>query len=181
MMRFFNNFSTTSSNSIYERNWNIYVKYFLPVVLIFFSWILILNIVELNYQKENLNNISGTIINIKEIQTRNSRRNQDFELRIQLNSFQKYFRITNNFKYQNIEKKLKIGDEIKIYYRPNYYVLFGFGKQTDIYELEYKNEILFNIAERKTNSKGSIKISLVAVLIFGSVYYFAKRKIRNER
>ena len=135
----------------------------------------------MNYQKENLNNISGTIINIKEIQTRNSRRNQDFELRIQLNNYKKYFRITDNFKYQNIEKKLKIGDEIKIYYRPDYYVLFGFGKQTDIYELEYKYGTLFNISERKRNSKGLIKIGLIAVLIFGSVYYFAKRKIKNGK
>lgn len=139
------------------------------------------NWIELNYQKENLNNISGTIINIKEIQTRNSRRNQDFELRIQLNNYKKYFRITDNFKYQNIEKKLKIGDEIKIYYRPDYYVLFGFGKQTDIYELEYKYGTLFNISERKRNSKGLIKIGLIAVLIFGSVYYFAKRKIKNGK
>ena len=164
---------------IYVKRWNRFVIYFLPIVLIFFSWIIIGNLIELNYQKENLNNISGQIINIKEIQTRNSRRNQDFELRIQLNSFRKYFRITDNFKYQNIEKKLKIGDEVKIYYRPNYYVLFGFGKQTDVYQLEYKNETLFNISERKRNSKGLIKISLVSVLIFGSVYYFAKRKIRS--
>ena len=168
-------------NWIYVERWNRYVIYFLPFVIVFFSWTIIGNIIELNYQKENLNNISGTIINIKEIQTINSRKNQDYELRIQLNSFQKHFRITDNFKYQNIETKLKIGDEIKIYYRPNYYVLFGFGKQTDIYELEYKSETLFSISERKKNSKGLIKISLIAVLIFGSVYYFAKRKIRNEK
>ena len=166
---------------IYVERWNRYVIYFLPFVIIFFSWTIIGNLIELNYQKENLNNISGTIININEIQTRNSRRNQDFELRIQLNNYKKYFRITDNFKYQNIEKKLKIGDEIKIYYRPDYYVLFGFGKQTDIYELEYKYGTLFNISERKRNSKGLIKISLIAVLIFGSVYYFAKRKIKNGK
>ena len=166
---------------IYVERWNRYVIYILPLVIVFFSWTIIGNLIELNYKKENLNNISGTIVNIEEIQTRNSRRNQDFELRIQLNNYKKYFRITDNFKYQNIEKKLKIGDEIKIYYRPNYYVLFGFGKQTDIYELEYKKETLFNISERKRNSKGLIKISLIAVLIFGSVYYFAKRKINNEK
>ena len=180
-MNLTNKSSSNSVKWIYIKRWNRYVIYFLPIILIFFTWIIIGNLIELNYKKENLNNITGQIINIKEIQTRNSRRNQDFELRIQLNSFQKHFRITDNFKYQNIEKKLKIGDEIKIYYRPNYYVLFGFGKQTDIYELEYKSETLFNISERKRNSKGLIKISLIAILIFGSVYYFAKRKIRNEK
>jgi hypothetical protein len=166
---------------IYFERWNRYVFYFLPILIVLFSWIIIGNLIELNYQKDNLNNISGTITNIKEICTRNNRKSQDFELRIQLNSFKKHFRITDNFNYKKIENKLKIGDEIKIYYRPNYYVLFGFGKQTDIYQLEYKYETLFNISDRKRNSKGLIKISLIAVLIFGSVYYFAKRKIKNGK
>ena len=166
---------------IYVERWNRYVIYFLPIILVFFGWVIIGNIIELNYRKENLNNITGQIINIKEIQTSNSRKNQDFELRLYLDNYKKYFRITDNFKYQNIRNKLKIGDEIKIYFRPKYYVLFGFGKQTDVYELQHKNETLFNISERKRNSKGLIKISLIAVLIFGSVYYFARRKIKNKK
>lgn len=174
-----NKSSTNSVKWIYVERWNRFVIYFLPIVIIFFTWVIVGNIIELNYRKENLNNITGQIINIKEIQTRNSRKNQDFELRLYLNNYKKYFRITDNFKYQKIEKKLKIGDEIKIYFRPKYYVLFGFGKQTDVYELQHKNETLFNISERKRNSKGSIKISLIVVLIFGSVYYFARRKIKK--
>ena len=176
-----NKSSTNSVKWIYVERWNRFVIYFLPIVIVFFTWIIVGNIIELNYRKENLNEITGQIINIKEIQTRNSRKNQDFELRLYLDNYKKYFRITDNFKYQKIEKKLKIGDEIKIYFRPKYYVLFGFGKQTDVYELQHKNKTLFNISERKRNSKGSIKISLIAVLIFGSVYYFARRKIKNKK
>ena len=176
-----NKSSTNSVKWIYVERWNRFVIYFLPIVIVFFTWVIVGNIIELNYRKENLNNITGQIINIKEIQTRNSRKNQDFELRLYLDNYKKYFRITDNFKYQKIEKKLKIGDEIKIYFRPKYYVLFGFGKQTDVYELQHKNETLFNISERKRNSKGSIKISLIVVLIFGSVYYFARRKIKNKK
>ena len=176
-----NKSSTNSVKWIYVERWNRFVIYFLPIVIVFFTWVIVGNIIELNYRKENLNNITGQIINIKEIQTRNSRKNQDFELRLYLDNYKKYFRITDNFKYQKIEKKLKIGDEIKIYFRPKYYVLFGFGKQTDVYELQHKNETLFNISERKRNSKGSIKISLIVVLIFGSVYYFARRKIINKK
>ena len=155
--------------------------FFLPIVIVFFPWVIVGNIIELNYRKENLNKITGQIINIKEIQIRNSRKNQDFELRLYLDNYKKYFRITDNFKYQNIKNKLKIGDEIEIYFRPKYYVLFGFGKQTDVYELQHKNATLFNISERKRNSKGLIKISLIAILIFGSIYYFAKRKIKNKK
>lgn len=176
-----NKSSTNSVKWIYVKRWNRFVIYFLPIVIVFFTWVIVGNIIELNYRKENLNNITGQIINIKEIQTRNSRKNQDFELRLYLDNYKKYFRITDNFKYQKIEKKLKIGDEIKIYFRPKYYVLFGLGKQTDVYELQHKNETLFNISERKRNSKGSIKISLIVVLIFGSVYYFARRKIKNMK
>ena len=166
---------------IYVERWNRYVNYFLPNVIVFFAWVIVGNIIELNYRKENLNNITGQIINIKAIQTSNSRKNQDFELRLYLDNYKKYFRITDNFKYQNIENKLKIGDEIKIYFRPKYFVLFGFGKQTDVYELQHKNETLFNISERKRNSEGIIKISLIAVLIFGSVYYSGRRKIKNKK
>ena len=176
-----NKSSTNSVKWIYVERWNRFVIYFLPIVIVFFTWVIVGNIIELNYRKENLNNITGQIINIKEIQTRNSRKNQDFELRLYLDNYKKYFRITDNFKYQKIEKKMKIGDEIKIYFRPKYYVLFGFGKQTDVYELQHKNETLFNISEQKRKSKGSIKISLIVVLIFGSVYYFARRKIKNKK
>ena len=85
---------------IYFERWNRYVIYFLPIVIVLFSWTIIGNLIELNYQKDNLNNISGTITNIKEICTRNNRKSQDFELRIQLNSFEKHFRITDNFNYK---------------------------------------------------------------------------------
>ena len=179
MQNISNKSSTNSVKWIYVERWNRYVIYFFPVIIIFFTWVIVGNIIELNYRKENLNKITGQIINIKEIKTRNSSKNQDFELRIHLDNYKNYFRITDNFKCKNIENKLKIGDEIKIYFRPKYYVLFGFGKQTDIYELQHKNETLFNISERKRNSKGLIKISLIVVLIFSSVYYFARRKIKN--
>ena len=54
------------------------------------------------------------------------------------------------------------------------------GKQTDIYQLESKNEILLDLSERKRKSKGLIVISLIFLSIFGAVYYFAKRKINKK-
>jgi hypothetical protein len=56
-------------------------------------------------------------------------------------------------------------------------VPFGLGKQTDVYQLEYKREILFDISQRKRNSKDIIVISLIFLSIFGTVYYFANRRL----
>jgi hypothetical protein len=158
--------------------WDFYVKYFLPVLIIAFSWILIGDLIELNYSKNNLNKITGTIENIEEVLIQGKREYN--ELRISLNNYPKYFRITDNFKYQNIQEKLKIGDEIQIYFRPKYLVPFGLGKETDIYQLEYKKEILYDIAKRKKNSKGLIVFSLIALTIFGTAYYFGKIKLNKK-
>jgi hypothetical protein len=169
-MNFFDYFST------YEGQWKFFVKYFLPVFLILFSWVLIGNLIEINYRIDNLNKITGRIININEVQTLNSKKNQDYELRLYLNNYPNYFRITDNFKYQNIQNKLKFGDEVQIYFRPKYMVVFGFGKQRDVYQLESKNEILFDLDNRKRNSKGLMIISTIFLLIFGTVYFFCKKE-----
>ena len=166
--------------STYEARWIFYVKYFLPVFLIFFSWVVIGNLIELNYKKDNLIKISGEIININEVVSIKRKNSQDYELRLYLNNYQKYFRILDNFKYDNIQKKIKIGDEVQIYFRPKYLVPLGMGRQTDIYQLESKNEILLDLSERKRKSKGLIVISLIALTIFGAAYYFAKRKINKK-
>ena len=165
--------------STYEARWYFYVKYFLPVFLIFFSWVIIGSLIEINYRKENLNKITGRIINIKEVQTRNSKKSQDYELRLYLDNYSKYFRITDNFKYQNIQRKLKFGDDVQIYFRPKYLLAFGFGKQTDVYQLEYKKEVLLDLSKRKRNSEGLIVMSLIFILIFGTIYYFANRKLNS--
>ena len=161
--------------------WEFYVKYFLPFFLIFFSWVLIGNLIEINYTKDYLKKVKGRIVIINENLTQDSKKKQNFELIIYLDNYPKYFRITDNFEYKNIEKKLKLGDEVEIYIRPKYFVAFGLGKQTDIYQLEYNKEILFDLSQRKRNSKGLIIISLIFLLIFGSVYYFANKKLRFKK
>ena len=169
-MKFFKDFWSLS-------RWEFYVKYFLLFILIVFSWMLIGNLIEVNYRKDYLNKVKGRIMIIGENLTRDYKKNQEYELVIYLDNYPKYFRITDNYKYQNIKKKLKFGDEVEIYFRPKYLVAFGLGKQTDVYQLEYKKEILFDLSKRKRNSKGLIIISLIFLLIFGSVYYFANRKL----
>jgi hypothetical protein len=161
----------------YEDRWKYYVKYFLPVFLIFFFWVLVGNLIELNYKKENLTKITGRIISINEAVSTKRKNSQDYELRLYLNNYPKYFRILDNFKYDKIQKKVKRGDEVQIYFRPKYLVPLGMGRQTDIYQLESKNVILLDLSERKRKSKGFIVISLIFLIIFGALYYFAKRKI----
>ncbi len=173
-MKFFKDFWSLS-------RWEFYVKYFLPFILIVFSWTLIGNLIEVNYRKDYLNKVKGRIVIINENLTKDYRNNQDYELVIYLDNYSNYFRITDNYKYKNIQKKLKFGDEVEIYFRPKYLVAFGLGKQTDIYQLEYKKEILFDLSQRKRNSKGLIILSLIFLLIFGSVYYFANKKLRSKK
>ena len=161
--------------------WNLprrdfYVKYFLPFILIIFSWFLIGGLVEMNYEKANLNQISGYIIGINETLV-SDYKSQHSELRIYLNNYPKYFRITDNYKYQNFIENLRLGDKILIYYRPIYLVPIGAGRQTDIYQLECKNKILFDLKNRKRNSKGLIIISSISLLFFGIFYYFARKRL----
>ncbi len=163
----------------YEDRWRFYVKYFLPIFLIFFFWVLIGNLIEQNYKKDNLTKITGRVVNVNEAITTKRKNSNDYELRIYLNNYPQYFRILDNFKYENIQKKIKIGDEVQIYFRPKYLVPLGMGRQTDIYQLENKNEILLDISERKRKSKGSIVISLISIIVFGALYYFGKRKIKS--
>jgi hypothetical protein len=163
----------------YEDRWEYYIKYFLPVFLIFFTWVVIGNLIELNYKKDNLIKITGRIININEAVSTKRKNSQDYELRLYLNNYPEYFRILDNFKYDKIQKKVKLGDEVQIYFRPKYLVPLGMGRQTDIYQLERKNEILLDLSERKRKSKGFIVISLIFLLIFGALHYFAKRKLNK--
>ena len=152
----FLDFSTYETRWIYESRWNFYVKYILPVVIIFFSWSVVGSLIELNYKKDYLTKISGRVIKVNEAITTKRKNLKDYELRIYLNNYPKYFRITGNFKYNNFQKKIKIGDEVQIYFRPMYLVLLGMGTQRDIYQLENKHEILLDLSERKRKSKGFI-------------------------
>ena len=178
-MKFFNFFSTIKTEWIYEKQWIFYVKYFLPFILIIFSWGLVGNLIESNYKKENLIKITGKIKNIKEVLNLKRKNSEDLELRIYLENYPEYFRILDNFKYNNIQKKVKLRDGVQLYFRPKYLVPIGMGKQSDIYQLEHKNKILLNLKDRKKNSKSLININLIFLLVFGILYYFAKRKIKK--
>lgn len=149
-------------------------------MLIFSCWIIIGNIFEVNYRKENLNKISGKITGIKEVRIVNTKRNTDYELRLYLKSNPAYFRITDNYKYHDIQNELKSGDEVQIYFRPKYLALLGFGNEFDIYQLEYKNRILFDLEKRKENSKGLIIIGLISFSMFGTAYYFVRKLQRKS-
>jgi hypothetical protein len=106
----------------------IFFACFINFLFLGISW----GFIESNYKKDNLCRINGIVIKINEVQARNTKKTQDYELRLYINNYPKYFRITDSFKYESILKKVTIGDKISIYYRPKYLVLLGMGRQTDI-------------------------------------------------
>ncbi len=158
-------------------------KYLLLPIILFFVWIVIGNFYELNCTKNDLKAIKGTIIDSKEVAVSVARKRinngKRKELRLVLNNYPNYFRLTDSFQYLDIINSLKIGDTVTIYYRKKYLVPLGFGHETDIYQLEHNNKVLFDISKRKQNSKGIIFVAGLAVVLFSGMflYYNWRRKI----
>ena len=143
-------------------------------------WIVIGNLFELAYTKQDLEFKKGRIVYFDKIITKTINKplykSIEKEVQIKLDNYPEYFRLTDNFKCDTLLNNLKLGDTITIYYRKKFLVPLGFGKQTDIYQLEYKNQVLFDIIQRKNNSKSLILVGIIATIIFGGFYIYPKYK-----
>ena len=135
----------------------------------------------MNYSKESLNSVTGKVISIDNIVTKiinkPAYRRKKTELRIVLENHDGYFRLTDNYRYENILQVVKKGSNLTIYTRPKYLVPIGMGKQNDIYQMELNDSVLFSIKHRNRNSKKLIWTSSIFLGIFGSAYFFSKRKL----
>ena len=155
-------------------------KYLLPPVTILFIWVTLGNIFELTYSKHDLEFKKGAIIDFGQIVTKvidkPLYKGKEQEFRILIENYPAYFRLTDNFDYTPLLDNLKVGDTVTIYYRKKYLVPLGFGRQTDIYQLEYKNQIIFDLTERKNNSIGLVLMGAIASIIFGGLYVYRRKK-----
>jgi hypothetical protein len=156
------------------------LKYTLPFIIILFIWFAIGNSVELIYKKNNLKFVKGSIISIDnviiKVINKPLYKGKKYELRLRLNNYPDYFRLSDEFNYDNIIKSLRIGDTVTIYYRNKYLVPLTSGIQTDIYQLEFRNKILFDLIQRKQNSKGLFFTTLIASIILSVTYYYIKKE-----
>lgn len=147
-------------------------------------WIVIGNLFELAYTKQDLEFKKGRIVYFDKIITKTINKplykSIEKEVQIKLDNYPEYFRLTDNFKCDTLLNNLKLGDTITIYYRKKFLVPLGFGKQTDIYQLEYKNQVLFDIIQRKNNSKSLILVGIIATIIFGGFYIYPKYKFAKS-
>ena len=160
--------------------WEFFVKYLLPFVLVFFAWALIGNLIEITYSKENLVRVTDKILSVNNVITKVVNKPlykaKKHELRLYLENQDDYFRLNEKYKYENFIDKLKKGDSVTVFFRPKYLVPIGMGRQKDIYQLESGNKVLFDISARKKNSKGIVLVSSIALLIFGTLRYVAKKQ-----
>ncbi len=159
-------------------------KYFLLPVTILFLCIALGNLIELSYILSDLEVKRGAIIDFNQIITKvinkPAYKGIEQETNILLDNYPEYFRLTNNIHYSLVVNDLTIGDTVTIYYRKKYMVPLGFGQQTDIYQLEYKNQILLDLNQRKKNSKGIMLIGIIASTGFGGFYFYLRRKRKKQ-
>lgn len=152
-------------------------KYLWPIAILFFIWVFVGNMVEYNYKKQNLNWTKGKVVYIEQVTTEYYKKADDdrHELIIRLENSPADFIVRDIFDYRNVINTIKIGDTIVIYSRKKYQVIFGFGKLNEICQIEYKDNIIFDITQRKRNALGLAIISLSAIILFTSLYFFFKK------
>jgi hypothetical protein len=159
-------------------------KYLLVPITILYIWLTAGNLFELTYSKEKLEFKEGAIVELRQVVRKLTdkplyKRSKQ-EIHIKLDNFPEYFRLTDNFRCDPLIDYLKTGDTVTIYYRKKWLVLLGFGRRTDIYQLEYKNKIIFDLNQRKSNSKALILIGSIFSIIFGCLCFYLKHK-RNKK
>ena len=152
------------------------IKYLLFPIILFFSWVTVGNIIEQNYAKADLNRITGQVDSLIIAPIYFDKNGKGKELRIFIKSSPEYFRLTNNFNYQKIIDQISKEDAITIFYRQENQLKWGFGKQADIYQLEYNGSVLYDLSKRHENS---FKITLatgIGTLVFLGLYAFYRFK-----
>ncbi|GAA4433787.1 hypothetical protein GCM10023188_23810 [Pontibacter saemangeumensis] len=154
-------------------------KYFLLPVNVLFVWITIGNILEMNYGVDDLKKITGKVEYNEVVTTRIINKplykGREQELRLKLHNYPEYYRLTDNFFIGEVAGKLMIGDSVTVYYRSWFQTLLGFGRQTDIYQVEYHEKTLFELSDRQRNAKGLALIGAMATLLFFPIYLHYKR------
>lgn len=142
-----------------SKNRHQYVKWYLlfPFML-FFSWITVGNIIEQNYALADLNKITGEVKNLIITRKQFDKNGKGKELRIFLKNSPGYFRLTDHFNFQKIVDQVSKRKVLTIFYRKTDQLKWGFGRQTDIYHVQYKGSVLFDLRKRHENS---FKITMV--------------------
>ncbi|MBI5021008.1 MAG: hypothetical protein HZB59_06195 [Ignavibacteriales bacterium] len=155
-------------------NWDFGRKYLLLPVTLFFIYCTIGQFIEMSIRKIDLLYVKGKIISIQNVVT--SKISKPFykhsvrELRIYVEGYQEYFRISDNFNYRDFIADLAIGDTVYIYHRNLLTTILGMGRQFDIYQLENKNRILFDLENRKQNASQLTLVSFMFSFFFGVFY-----------
>ncbi len=133
----------------------------------------------MNYAVEDLEKISGKVEYNEVVTTRiidkPLYKGREQELRLKLHNYPDYFRLTDNFFIGEVAGKLTIGDSVTVYYRGWLQTLLGFGRRTDIYQVEYHEKTLFELGDRQRNSKALALMGAMATLLFFPIYLHYRR------
>ncbi|WP_205501252.1 hypothetical protein [Rufibacter psychrotolerans] len=160
-------------------NLHFFRKYFLLPVTLLFAWITIGNIIEMNYRVTDLNEITGKVEYNEVVTTRTINKpfykGREQELHLKLHNSPEHFRLTDNFFIGEVAGKLTVGDSVTVYYRNWLQTLLGFGRQSDIYQVEYHGKTLFELSSRQRNAEGLALIGALATILFFPMYLHQRR------
>ena len=107
-----------------------------------------------------------------------------YPLYIQLDNSPKEFRLmdTYNEYFPFIQDQVNAAKEITIYYRTPFQTFMGFGKETDIIQINKGNTTIFSMETvGKHSRKTSLMMFVFAAILWGIYYWFYVRKQQNSR
>ncbi|NCT93131.1 MAG: hypothetical protein GXC72_01800 [Chitinophagaceae bacterium] len=157
-------------------------KYLSYLAVLFFSWVLIGQLIQANLVVDNLNKISGTIDTTMEITLFKSRSKEKYhELRIFINEKGDYFRLMDTYDYPRFLPNIKRGDSAEIYIRPKWLTVLGMGYGNDIFQMAINGKVVFEISETRKTAKGIAVIAAVAIPVFAFLAALINRALRKHR
>lgn len=162
------------------------LKIIVPTAGLFFTLGTVAQYYSSSLDKEELVKTSGTVEWIGETAEHRMNLNRYYPLVILLSGHQEQFRVKENFKYRFKELKNNIqnGDNLTVYTRTKAQTIIGWGQQSDIFQIERKSDVLFDIKSMKRYRKNQMEFfGLFAVIAWGlfGVYFYRKGNERGGR
>ena len=163
----------------------IYGKYVLPFLAIILTWIAVGSLFNLLLARNNLCSFTGNVekIRVEELRFPSRFRNHiDHNLVIRFVDPSNIYVLSEDFKsnFADILRNIHPGDRVSIYFRSLSQTIFGLGRQSDIYQLEKNNIVIFPIStvRRKYILIGLSSFLFAPLVWFG--YYLVLKKQKRE-
>ena len=145
-----------------------------------FLWFTIVLLVDSNYNFQNLDKHSGQLIGIDSVITRFKDKPLfkaiTKELRLTIDTDNKYFTSITTKDFSYIIRNISIGDTINIYTKKKLWGIFGMKKAKDISHFTKGDTVIVDFEKYQNSLSGVFLITLGAAIGFFIFYYLRTRR-----